>query len=144
MYNMGGWGSGVKDSVFGYLSNDKDLDVSNGLCVNHNDPDLWFAGEVDKDDNEVWSNNTEQRSRLKLEVDKAVSALSICSNCPAKVNCLELGMRGAQKYFGIYGGTMPGERLLMLGKSMKKAATANKLAFARKVRTTMRERGISG
>jgi hypothetical protein len=53
-------------------------------------------------------------------------------------------MRGAQKYFGIYGGTMPGERLLMLGKSMKKAATANKLAFARKVRTTMRERGISG
>ena len=92
---MGGWGSGVKDSVFGYLSNDKDLDVSNGLCVNHNDPDLWFAGEVDKDDNEVWSNNAQQRSRLKLEVDKAVSALSICSNCPAKVNCLELGMRGA-------------------------------------------------
>lgn len=141
---MGGWGSGIKDSVFGYSYNDKDLDVSNGLCVNHDNPDLWFAGEVDRDDNEVWTNNREQRSRLKLEVDKAVSALSVCSNCPAKVNCLELGMRGPQKYFGIYGGTMPGERLVMLGKSMRKATLANKLAFARKVRNAMRERGISG
>ena len=141
---MGGWGSGVKDSVFGYLSNDKELDVSDGLCVNHNNPDLWFAGEVDRDDNEVWSNNAEQRSRLKAEVDKAVVALSICSNCPAKINCLELGMRGPQKYFGISGGTMPGERLVMLGKITKKSAIQNKLAFARKVRTTMRERGISG
>lgn len=141
---MGGWGSGLKDSVFGYLSNDRDLDVSNGLCVGHENPDLWFAGEVDRDDNEVWTNTREQRGRLKLEVDKAVSALSVCSNCPAKVNCLELGMRGPQRYFGIYGGTMPGERLVMLGKSMKKATLANKLAFARKVRKAMRERGISG
>jgi hypothetical protein len=39
---------------------------------------------------------------------------------------------------------MPGERLVMLGKSMKKATLANKLAFARKVRNAMRERGISG
>ena len=141
---MGGWGSGVKDSVFGYLFNDRDLDVSDGLCVNHNDPDLWFAGEIDKDDNEVWSNNAEQRGRLKAEVDKAVVALSICSNCPAKINCLELGLRGPQRYFGIYGGTMPGERLVMLGKTTKKSAIQNKLAFARKVRTTMRERGIDG
>jgi hypothetical protein len=141
---MGGWGSGIKDSVFGYLSNDRDLDVSNGLCVGHDNPDLWFAGEVDRDDNEVWVNTREQRGRLKLEVDKAVAALSICSNCPAKINCLELGMRGQQRYFGIYGGTMPGERLVMLRKSMKKATLANKLAFARKVRNAMRERGISG
>jgi len=140
---MGGWGSGLKDSVFGYLYNDRDLDVSNGLCVGHNDPDLWFAGEVDRD-GEAWSNARPEKSRLKLEIDKAVSALSVCSNCPAKVNCLELGMRGPQRYFGIYGGTMPGERLVMLGKSMRKATLANKLAFARKVRNAMRERGISG
>jgi len=141
---MAGAGVNIKSSVFGYLFNDRDLDVSDGLCVNHNNPDLWFAGEVDRNDDEVWSNNAEQLNRLKLEVEKAVIALSICSNCPAKINCLELGMRGPQKYFGIYGGTMPGERLVMLGKSMKKAATAQKVAFAKKVRKTMRERGIDG
>jgi len=141
---MAGAGLNIKSSVFGYPFNYLDLDVGNGLCVNHNNPDLWFAGEVDRNDDEVWSNNAEQLGRLKMEVEKAVIALSVCSNCPAKINCLELGMRGPQKYFGIYGGTMPGERLVMLGKSMKKAATAQKVAFARKVRKTMRERGIDG
>jgi len=141
---MGGWGSGLKDSVFGYLSNDRDLDVSNGLCVGHENPDLWFAGEVDRDDNEVWTNTKEQKQRAQAEVEKAVAALSVCSNCPAKVNCLELGMRGPQLYYGIYGGTMPGERLLMLGRSVKRAPLANKVNFARKIRNAMRERGISG
>lgn len=141
---MGGWGSGIKDSVFGYLFNDLDLDVSNGLCVGHDDPDLWFGGEAEKEFGERWVNTREQRQRAQAEVEKAVAALSVCSNCPAKVNCLELGKRGPQLYYGIYGGTMPGERLLMLGRSVKKATLANKVNFARKVRKTMRERGISG
>ena len=141
---MGGWGSGLKDSVFGYLFNDLDLDVSNGLCVGHDDPDLWFGGEAEKEFDEKWVNTKEQRQRAQAEVEKAVAALSVCSNCPAKVNCLELGKRGPQLYYGIYGGTMPGERLLMLGRSVKRATLANKVNFARKVRKTMRERGISG
>jgi hypothetical protein len=141
---MGGWGSGIKDSVFGYLFDDLDLDVSNGLCVGHDDPDLWFGGEAEKEFGERWVNTREQRQRAQAEVEKAVAALSVCSNCPAKVNCLELGKRGPQLYYGIYGGTMPGERLLMLGRSVKKATLANKVNFARKVRKTMRERGISG
>jgi hypothetical protein len=130
--------------VFGYIFNDLDLDVSDGLCVNHDDPDLWFAGEAEKEEGEKWTFNREQRERVALEVDRATQALAICKNCPAKVNCLELGMRGTQIYYGIYGGTMPGERLLKLGKSMKKAEYANKVNFANKVRRTMKERGISG
>jgi len=141
---MGGWGSGLKNSVFGYLYNDRDLDVSDGLCVGHDNPDLWFAGEVDRDDEGVWTNTRPPACKLRLEIDKAVAALAVCGNCPAKVNCLELGMRGPQRYYGIYGGTMPGERLVMLGKSMRKATLANKLVFARKVRNAMRERGMSG
>jgi hypothetical protein len=140
----GAFGTGLKNSVFGYLFNDLDLDVSDGLCVKHDDPDLWFAGEAEKEDGEKWTFNRKQRERVALEVDRATQALAICKNCPAKVNCLELGMRGTQIYYGIYGGTMPGERLLKLGRSMKKAEYANKLNFANKVRRTMKERGISG
>jgi hypothetical protein len=140
----GAFGTGLKNSVFGYLFNDLDLDVSDGLCVKHDDPDLWFAGEAEKEEGEKWTFNREQRERVALEVDRATQALAICKNCPAKVNCLELGMRGTQIYYGIYGGTMPGERLLKLGRSMKKAEYANKVNFANKVRRTMKERGISG
>lgn len=129
-------------SIDTYLSNDKDLDVSKGLCVKHNDPDLWFAGEVDLTDTSSSVNTNSQAT--KLEVDKAITALSICKSCPAKDNCLELGKRGDQLYFGIYGGTMAGERLLMVGRSMKGSTNKNRLAFARKVRRTMKERGING
>ena len=129
-------------SIDTYLSNDKDLDVSKGLCVKHDDPDLWFAGEVDLTDT-ISSVNTNSQA-TKLEVDKAITALSICKSCPAKDNCLELGKRGDQLYFGIYGGTMAGERLLMVGRSMKGSTNKNRLAFARKVRRTMKERGING
>ena len=129
-------------SIDTYLSNDKDLDVSKGLCVKHDDPDLWFAGEVDLTDPNSSVNTNSQAT--KLEVEKAIVALSICKSCPAKDNCLELGKRGDQIYFGIYGGTMAGERLLMVGRSMKNSTNKNKLAFATKVRNAMRERGISG
>jgi len=125
-------------SIDTYLSNDKDLDVSKGLCVKHDDPDLWFAGEVDLTDPSSSVNTNSQAT--KLEVEKAIKALSICKNCPAKDNCLELGKRGEQIYFGIYGGTMAGERLLMVGRSMKNSTNKNKLAFARKVRRLMEER----
>jgi hypothetical protein len=129
-------------SIDTYLSNDKDLDISTGLCVKHDDPDLWFAGEVDLTNSNSSVNTNSQAT--KLEVEKAIVALSICKSCPAKDNCLELGKRGDQIYFGIYGGTMAGERLLMVGRSMKNSTNKNKLAFATKVRNAMRERGISG
>jgi hypothetical protein len=125
-----------------YLSNDKDLDISNGLCVRHDDPDLWFAGEVDLTDPNS-SVNTNSKA-AQAEVDKAIVALSVCKGCPAKDNCLEIGKRGHQLYFGIYGGTMAGERLLTAGRSMKNSANKQKLMFARKVRRAMKERGISG
>ena len=129
-------------SIDTYAFGDKDLDVSNGLCVNHNDPDLWFAGEID-----LLSTNTSVNANspaAKAEVEKAIAALSVCKNCPAKDNCLEIGKRGHQLYFGIYGGTMAGERLLTAGRSMKNSANKQKLMFARKVRRAMKERGISG
>jgi hypothetical protein len=132
----------AKSMIDLYLSNDKDLDISNGLCVKHDDPDLWFAGEVDLTNSNSSVNTNSQAT--KLEVEKAIVALSICKSCPAKDNCLEIGKRGHQLYFGIYGGTMAGERLLMVGRSMKNTTNKNKLAFARKVRRAMKERGISG
>ncbi len=138
----GAFGTGLKYSVFGYLSEDKDLDLSDGLCANSDDPDLWFAGEVETVEGEVWRNTKDQRRRYNLEVEKAASAVSVCKNCPVKKDCLELGMRGTQIHYGIYGGTMPGERLTALGHSPKKGEVANKIVFARKVRALIKERGL--
>ena len=128
------------NTVFDYKFDDTDLDLSKGLCVGSDDPDMWFAGEVDLTEPNSSVNGSSQAN--KLEVDKAITALSICKSCPAKDDCLELGKHGQQLYFGIYGGTMAGERLAMVGMSMKGSTNRNKLAFAHKVRHTMKERGI--
>jgi hypothetical protein len=141
----GAIGTGYPTSSISYhLMNYPEVDVSNGLCVGHDDPDLWFAGEVELLEGEVWRNTKDQTRRVNIEIDKAISALSVCKNCPAKENCLELGMRGPQLHFGIYGGTMPGERLAMLGKVTKNSYNKMKITFANKVRKTIRERGING
>jgi hypothetical protein len=128
------------NTVFDYKFDDTDLDVSKGLCVGSDDPDIWFAGEVDLTEPNSSVNANSQAT--KLEVDKAITALSICKSCPAKDDCLELGKHGQQLNFGIYGGTMAGERLLMVGMPMTGSTNKNKLSFAHKVRRTMKERGI--
>ena len=128
------------NTVFNYKYDDTDLDVSKGLCVGSDDPDMWFAGEVDLTEPNSSVNGSSQAN--KLEVDKAITALSICKSCPAKDDCLELGKHGQQLYFGIYGGTMAGERLAMMGRVTKNSLIKQKVSFAHKVRRTMKERGI--
>ena len=128
------------NTVFDYKFDDTDLDVSKGLCVGSDDPDIWFAGEVDLTEPNSSVNTNSQAT--KLEVDKAITALSICKSCPAKDDCLELGKHGQQLYFGIYGGTMAGERLAMMGRVTKNSLIKQKVSFAHKVRRTMKERGI--
>ena len=130
----------LNHSVFNYEYDDTDLDLSKGLCVGSDDPDMWFAGEVDITDPNSSVNGSSQAT--KLEVDKAIKALSVCKNCPAKDDCLELGKHGQQLYFGIYGGTMAGERLAMMGRVTKNSLIKQKVSFAHKVRRTMKERGI--
>ena len=116
------------------------LDVSNGTCLSHDDPDLWFAGEVDLADptSSVNTNSLEARR----QVENAITALSICRNCPAKDNCLEIGKSGDSLHYGIYGGTMPGERLAMVGRVTRNSGIMQKVRFANKVRSVMTERGI--
>jgi len=127
-------------SVFNYEYDDTDLDLSKGSCVGSDDPDMWFAGEVDLTEPNTSVNGSSQAN--KIEVDRAITALSVCKNCPAKDDCLELGKHGQQLYYGIYGGTMAGERLSMMGRVTKNSVIIQKVSFAHKVRRTMKERGI--
>ena len=116
------------------------LDVSNGTCLSHDDPDIWFAGEVDLADTNSSVNTNSLEARKQVE--NAITALSICKNCPAKDNCLEIGKSDDSLYFGIYGGTMPGERLAMVGRVTRNSGIMQKVRFANKVRSTMLEMGI--
>jgi len=90
--------------------------MNKGNCAGDDNPDYWYP-ELPQ----------YRLSNAKLEVlTKQTSyALKLCSTCPIKDECLEEGMKTEQMRgsvvgwgnlpFGIWGGTMPHERLEMVG-----------------------------
>ena len=72
-------------------------------CFGHSDPDAWFPES---------SKHLDER---QLIVRRGVEALSVCSYCPVKRECLELGLLNANINSGIFGGTLPYERKEAIG-----------------------------
>lgn len=109
------------------------------LCAEHPNPDLWF-----QTDSFVWDR---RGALLKDEREKLYSdcaeAIRICERCPVKDECLEIGLKGkrSEQFYGIFGGKMPGERLIMLNAPAKNNTTINAISFANTVRERM-EKGL--
>lgn len=105
-----------------------------GLCTGSSDPELWFSDTLE----------TGQRGRpISKEVKanmiaRTIAAISICSICPSKQACLVEGMKPQNIDYGVWGGTLPGERLLNAGRSPSSTDTINRVNFARQVREAER------
>jgi len=67
-------------------------------CRTVGDPDAWFIDYWTADPDELW--------RMKLAMD-------VCNECPIKAKCLEVGLTDPEIKWGIWGGLLPGERMLM-------------------------------
>lgn len=103
--------------------------LTNGLCVGHNDPDLWFSDTVESHGQ---GRQTMEKERELLT--RAVEALAICSTCPAKQECLEIGMTEENFENGIWGGTLSGERIAMKRTNIRDNDRLRKIRFAHRVR----------
>lgn len=106
-----------------------------GLCTGSSDPDLWFSDSVDRSVSKGRPLGKELKAKM---VARSVAALSICAICPIKEACLAEGMKQQNIDYGIWGGTLPGERLLMAGRSAKSTDTINRVAYAKQVREAER------
>ena len=67
-------------------------------CRDSGDPDAWFVDYGSASDIDVW--------RLSV-------ATQICETCPIKARCLEAGMDQHELNWGLWGGLLPGERILL-------------------------------
>lgn len=108
--------------------------MNRGNCAGDENPDYWYP--------ELPTNRV---SKAKLEVltKQTNYALKLCSTCPIKDECLQEGMKTEQMRgsvvgwgnlpFGIWGGTMPYERLEMVGITpMNNRGSVVSTAFALK------------
>lgn len=82
------------------------IDVIIGSCTGHENPDLWFP------ERPISRPSIAKNVALAGEINEA---LSICRSCPKIDNCYDEGMKPENISFGIWGGTMAGERLLSSG-----------------------------
>ena len=77
-----------------------------GSCTGHENPDLWFPEQPEHRPSII------KNVALATEINEA---LSICRTCPKIDDCYEEGMKPENISYGIWGGTMAGERLLSSG-----------------------------
>lgn len=105
-----------------------------GLCTGHENPDLWFSESIDSDAD---NNRVNERSaEYKQRIVNVRTALSICNACPAKAECFAEGMRRENLDNGIWGGTLPGERILLADVSLTWNNRKSMINFAHRVRAT--------
>jgi hypothetical protein len=106
-----------------------------GLCTGSSDPELWFSDTADQINGKGKRLEPEVKARM---IARTLAAISICSICPIKEACLAEGMKPQNIDFGVWGGTLPGERLAMTTRSKSSRDVANKMIFARQVREAER------
>lgn len=99
--------------------------LKGAACTNHSDPDLWFP---------EYPSHKPSAEQIEVLVDRTIYALTICNQCPVKQECLDIGMRYVNIEQGIWGGTLPGERLVAAGRSLKYKHAGDAVVFAERVR----------
>lgn len=112
---------------------DNNILISNALCRNSDDPDLWFSDEVEQDR----SGRPAIKETEKL-ITRTIQALKICDMCSVKDLCLEEGMRKDNLEHGVWGGVMAGERMLAAKLPILGFDRSKKITFANKVRNRIK------
>jgi len=107
-----------------------------GLCTGHENPDLWFSESIDSDiqNNRVNENSPEYKQRMA----NVKTALAICNTCPTKAECFDEGMKKENLDNGIWGGSLPGERVLLAGVPLTWNNRRSMIKFAHRVRATIK------
>ncbi len=82
-----------------------------GNCYGDDNPDAWFP--------EVPQGRRSENSTVNL-IAETRRAIALCNSCPKKVACLEEGMQHENLSFGIWGGMLAGERIMLSGRTFNK------------------------
>ena len=77
-----------------------------GSCVGHENPNMWFP--------EIPKGKSSHKKMMALG-NSVLDAIEICNGCPKKTACLAEGMKKGNLPYGIWGGMLAGDRVLLSG-----------------------------
>ena len=95
-----------------------------GNCTGDANPDAWFP-EVGQ--------GMPTPSRLIPLGKETGRAIALCNSCPKQEECLGEGMKPKNLPFGIWGGMLAGERVMMTGKLFSEMSDEGKALASYKV-----------
>jgi hypothetical protein len=75
-----------------------------GTCTTDDNPDLWFP---------TVPNGGFWEPKIRKIASEVRYAINVCASCPIKDKCLEEGMKTENLSYGIWGGRLAGERIMM-------------------------------
>lgn len=73
-------------------------------CRNDANPDAWFPESPQ---------GNQSQTKMKALAQETLRAINLCNSCPSKASCLEDGMKPSNLPYGIWGGMLAGERLIL-------------------------------
>lgn len=96
--------SAMKPTQISGTTNSSRTEEQLGNCYGDDNPDAWFPEPSRGGPSEA------KMRALGLETSRAII---LCKACPKKEECLEEGMEPKNLPYGIWGGTLAGQRILM-------------------------------
>ena len=95
-----------------------------GNCHGDKNPDAWFP--------EIPQGFPSPKNQVTLR-DETLRALALCNSCPKKQACLEEGMQDKNLAYGIWGGTLAGERVMLSMKLFTKLSDEGRALISYRV-----------
>jgi hypothetical protein len=100
------------------------IDIALGNCHGDSNPDAWFP--------EVPQGNFSNTKKEKIGSEMR-RALALCNSCNQKETCLEEGMKEQNLSYGIWGGMLAGERVMLTGYNFPKMTDQGKALISYRV-----------
>jgi hypothetical protein len=107
-----------------------------GICMTHPNPDLWFEDSGDLFEKRLGSTNPNK----KFEERRAnmLIAMELCTKCPIRTNCLSEGMKEENLDYGIWGGSLPGERIALANTHKASTVRKYRMVVAQNIRSLVK------
>jgi hypothetical protein len=95
-----------------------------GNCYGDDNPDAWFP------DVPQGAFSVKKQALIGAETRRAIA---LCNSCPKKQACLQEGMKDENLGYGIWGGMLAGERVLLSGKKFTKLSDQGRALISYRV-----------
>lgn len=116
--------SAVKKTQISGTTNSLRTEQELGNCYGDDNPDAWFP------DVPQGAFSVKKQAILGAETRRAIA---LCNSCPKKQACLKEGMKDENLGYGIWGGMLAGERVILSGRTFTKLSDQGRALISYRV-----------